>query len=60
MIEYVDDFGRKTIIELISVAGHKSARLVIRRERQIVYESLNLGQLHELLALIELTINKIR
>lgn len=57
MIEFTDDFGRKTIIEVI--AYNKSARFVIRRERQVIFESLSLEQLKELSNLVNIAINEI-
>ena len=52
MIEFIDAFGRKTIIEVLALPFNKSARFVIRRERQTIFESLSLGQLYDLKGLI--------
>lgn len=59
MIEFIDAFGRQTIIEILALPFNKSARFVIRRERQVIFESLSLEQLEELSNLINIAINEI-
>jgi len=59
VIEFIDAFGRQTIIEILALPFNKSARFVIRRERQVIFESLSLEQLEELSNLINIAINEI-
>jgi len=42
MIEYTDAFGRVTIIEALPSEYNKRLSLVIRKERQAIYESIEL------------------
>ena len=45
MIEFVDPFGRPTIIEMTITLYNQRAGFVIRKERQSIYESWDLETL---------------
>ena len=39
MIEYIDCFGRKTIIDILPSTFNNRISFIVRKERQSVYES---------------------
>lgn len=52
MIEFIDSFGRQTIIEVIPSYWNKRASIVFKKERQTIYESISLEDLKKLSAFI--------
>lgn len=56
MIEFIDSFGRKTIIEILPSYYNKRASIIFRKERQTLYESVSLEELKKLSAFIQAAI----
>ena len=48
MIKFVDSFGRQTIIEILPSTYNNRASLIIRKERQTIYESLEVKSLEQI------------
>jgi len=42
MTDYIDPFGRNTIVEVLPATYNNRISFVVRKERQSVYESWNL------------------
>ena len=43
MVKYIDSFGRETLVEILSTAYNKRIGFVLRKERQSIYDSWDLG-----------------
>ncbi len=48
MMEFIDTFGRQTIIEVLPSYWNKRASIVFKKERQTIYESISLEDLKKL------------
>mgnify|MGYP001588593445 CR=1 FL=1 len=49
MTEYIDSFGRKTILEVMASTFNNKVCFIVRKERQAVYEALEIEAARELM-----------
>ena len=59
MIEFIDAFGRQSIIEVIPSYWNKRASIVIKKERQTIYESISLEDLKKLSVFVKSAITNL-